>query len=679
MQDISSLSKEELIALLSKKEQENIKLHQRLTEEKALRTDAEHENAVYRKKSVFVFNELAVFMSELRLAGTEILGLMDPDMEEKLRGILRTAADEYKALLNNRKNLLHQAFSNSKSEKIPTEKEFDEAGKAALAAASLHNNSRVLESTLRQLENAVKSLPAEGSDAQKAMQKIANIAVPNRSKTSGLRLGRQRTDTGLKTKTVYQKEKHAVCRGCGSSDLIPVGELLEKFKTSCAKGEEYYRILESHSDLSVCRRCGRAHIGLKEDADHPLIGNRSIGVAPLLEAADLVVKGIPLAKVGAALKDAFRLGNDTLSYSLNDLVKIYLKPLADLIEAQAKKEEVLLADETYLPVLEARGQGVRGKTTKAEKKSKNMVLAISSGPLSERPFFLYKYLHARGSEAISGIITPDYTFRTLVTDAYAGYNRVLEQHPEALHQSCLIHWRRKLLQACLDRQLCEDFDKLTPEQQEMVTAAQLQTDNPRAGLLMCLDAIRKIYRLRSEETPETSGESRRLQRELMDQIGVIIRCCAQDRVRKKGNRYESRLKSDLVGAACCYYLNAEADLRRFLDDPAVPCDTNQVEASIRAVAVIRKNIEYKQTIEYAESLYVMLTVFKTLKANGVKDPVAWLRLYCRALYLHIHESAWTPALKDGKDPSKKMDSYDVKELVKGFDFARWNPWNSAEA
>jgi hypothetical protein len=59
--------------------------------------------------------------------------------------------------------------------------------------------------------------------------------------------------------------------------------------------------------------------------------------------------------------------------------------------------------------------------------------------------------------------------------------------------------------------------------------------------------------------------------------------------------------------------------------------------------------------------------------------VAWLRLYCRALYLHIHESAWTPALKDGKDPSKKMDSYDVKELVKGFDFARWNPWNSAEA
>lgn len=108
----------------------------------------------------------------------------------------------------------------------------------------------------------------------------------------------------------------------------------------------------------------------------------------------------------------------------------------------------------------------------------------------------------------------------------------------------------------------------------------------------------------------------------------------------------------------------------------MPCDSNLIKNSIQPAAVIRKNLQCLQTIKSAESVFDILAVYRILQLNKVEDPQEFLRPYCRNLYLYMVENAWAAALKDGKDPAKKIKSYDFKELRKGFDFSSWLPWKA---
>ncbi len=114
----------------------------------------------------------------------------------------------------------------------------------------------------------------------------------------------------------------------------------------------------------------------------------------------------------------------------------------------------------------------------------------------------------------------------------------------------------------------------------------------------------------------------------------------------------------------------------FLADPAVPCNSNLIENSIPPAAVIRKDLQCLQTIKSAESVFDILSVYRTLQLNKVEDPQEFLRHYCRSLYFYMVKNAWTTALKDSKDPAKKIKSYDFKELRKGVNFSSWLPWKT---
>ena len=114
----------------------------------------------------------------------------------------------------------------------------------------------------------------------------------------------------------------------------------------------------------------------------------------------------------------------------------------------------------------------------------------------------------------------------------------------------------------------------------------------------------------------------------------------------------------------------------FLGDPPVPCNSNLIGNSIPPAAVIRKDLQCLQTIKSAESVFDILSVYRTLQLNKVEESQELLRRDCRSLYLYMGENAWTAALKDGNDPAKKIKSYDFKELRKGFDFSSWLPWKA---
>ncbi len=162
----------------------------------------------------------------------------------------------------------------------------------------------------------------------------------------------------------------------------------------------------------------------------------------------------------------------------------------------------------------------------------------------------------------------------------------------------------------------------------------------------------------------------------MDKVDTILNQLKEKRVEIKRSVWSSTIQSDRTASACCYYLNNKEELQTFLANPAVPCDSNLIENSIRPAAVIRKNLQCLQTIKCAQSVFDILSVYRTLQLNKVEDPQEFLRRYCRSLYLYMVENAWTSALKDGKDPAKKIKSYDFKELRKGFDFSSWLPWKA---
>ncbi|MBS4768882.1 IS66 family transposase [Turicimonas muris] len=160
----------------------------------------------------------------------------------------------------------------------------------------------------------------------------------------------------------------------------------------------------------------------------------------------------------------------------------------------------------------------------------------------------------------------------------------------------------------------------------------------------------------------------------MNKVGTIMDQLKEKRVGMKRSVWSSIMQSDRTASPCCYYLNNKEELPTFLADPAVPCDSNLIENFIRPAAVIRKNLQCLQTIKSAQSVFDILSVYRTLQLNKVEDSQGFLRRYCRSLFLYIVENAWTAALKDGKDPAKKIKRYGFKELRKGFDFSAWLPW-----
>ena len=107
-------------------------------------------------------------------------------------------------------------------------------------------------------------------------------------------------------------------------------------------------------------------------------------------------------------------------------------------------------------MLEAQGRGKCAKERMNESKlrKQNYLLALTTAASAPEQIFILKYLPSRSAQAISSQITSDFQFNTLVTDGYSAYETVLQAlGGERKHQSCLIHYRRKLLSALLSSSL----------------------------------------------------------------------------------------------------------------------------------------------------------------------------------------------------------------------------------
>lgn len=151
-------------------------------------------------------------------------------------------------------------------------------------------------------------------------------------------------------------------------------------------------------------------------------------------------------------------------------------------------------------------------------------------------------------------------------------------------------------------------------------------------------------------------------------------------VEKNGRWYLAR-EGSAIGKAVIFLLNNRNELRSFLHDPRICPDNNQVERSVRAVAVYRNAAFFKRSIKGAKGFCNLLKLRETAKLNCIKDVPKWLKAVHRAFYEHVERHVWTTRyerLKTGEHLRLRIPNI-TPELIASFDWRPWLPWNYASA
>jgi transposase len=253
-----------------------------------------------------------------------------------------------------------------------------------------------------------------------------------------------------------------------------------------------------------------------------------------------------------------------------------LKPIAARILALVAASDVVLADETTMPM---------HSTIRSEKKPKRTYLwTFVSGN-----FIAYRFSPNRSGATPSEVLGG--TTGTLVVDAYTGYNAVTGVDGRT-RAGCLAHARRKFFDASVK--------------------------HPEAHL--ALDIIRDVYRVEHEakelgvaRTAQHLAMRQERSKPLLDKLHAWL-------VEKK----DTYLPKGGMGSAIRYALENWTELTRFLDDVHVPPDNNRSEGALRVAALGRKNFLFVGHEDAGDNVAALYTIVATCEAHGV-NPFEYLR------------------------------------------------------
>ena len=180
---------------------------------------------------------------------------------------------------------------------------------------------------------------------------------------------------------------------------------------------------------------------------------------------------------------------------------------------------------------------------------------------------------------------------TLVTDGYKVYEKIVDAEDSIRHAQCWVHTRRQFVKA----------EQLEPE----LAARALEL----IGALYAVEA-------KAANLEPTQKLLARIQQAgpVVEEFFAWLRFELANRVLLPRNSFTQ---------AATYALNRERELRVFLQDPAVPLDTNQLERALRPIPMGRKNWLFCWTEVGAEYVGHIQSLLVTCKLHGV-DPYTYL-------------------------------------------------------
>ena len=480
-----------------------------------------------------------------------------------------------------------------------------------------------------------------------------------------------------------------VCPRCGGKHWIKIKRIdshvrtLKEILESSLYSDIYKR------DYYECSDCRFQHVENPKDEPIPVSPQATLGQDLVVMAGVLAVKGVPVNRFERCVgTEEEQLGSDTLDQNINRLYHDGgLKVLVDRIVEEAQKSEVIIVDETPFTNLQqadksqVNGEAVRKKLgTKAKQ---GQVVAVASAPEADRQFRVYYRSNSRSTESIGRCLdgwTPD----VIVADGLGVYDKLTDYKPKR-RQVCVIHWRRKVLQALNVKEL---EDVVQSDDGFLVAQQKIVEGDPQFKMCAVVAALQKLYAWEDtlQRGPKESLRAFRRRVKacrtkhaapLMESVDQLMKDMAElyvtyDETKKT---YVQIIDSPL-STAIVFYMNNREGLRLFLTDPRIPPDSNTVEQAIRPVTIIRNDSHFKQSPEFVESMCGYLTLVETARVNGITKPMHWLLALGRAFYQHCLDWTLTLNAEDGLNTTKPLNWH--PNAVASFDVTRFLPWNWKE-
>lgn len=254
-----------------------------------------------------------------------------------------------------------------------------------------------------------------------------------------------------------------------------------------------------------------------------------------------------------------------------------LRPIAQAQLDNVLRSKVLAMDETPIKA------GKSGKPNAARGKMKQAWFWPLYGDQHE---VVFTYSASRGRQHIENTLKNDFE-GTLLSDGYVAYARYTEQCKSVTHAQCWTHTRRQFINA--------------------------ENDEPES-VSQALSLIRQLYQL------ETEAADKHLYDEALREHRLSYSKPVVDQLYQWCN--EQLQRNDLTprqpfAQALKYTLNREEALRVFLEDPAVPLDTNHLERALRPIPMGRKNWLFCWTEIGAEHVGVIQSLISTCKLHNI--------------------------------------------------------------
>ena len=477
------------------------------------------------------------------------------------------------------------------------------------------------------------------------------------------------------------------CPLCGS-DNIEIGEAYtETLRSLCTSLAAMAAYTQSEHRACRCNNCGHVweHIG----GEVGVLPHRTVSQETAVTIGEMNATGLAVHKAVEIFAQQEQLGNETIYRNVNDWATEYGSVMTEALNRELLKMPAVVADETPYIVLQSKGQGSCELPKEDNLRQKDYVGVKTTPFHAEKRIVLFKYLGGRSTEVIASMLD-GLTTGTLISDVYAAYNRICGDHPGLRHQNCLAHLRRELLGA-LNIQGIEDL--LFREEKEALAVDIVKKrfeEKKGAPFYLCivLEGLSKVYGYEKAVQP-LDGEARdEFLRRLLKQrqtysapamkaIDTLMSALAEGHACLEKGRYKAKNPESLIDKAIVYYMNQRENFQTFLSDPEASPDSNAAELSIRALAVLRKAIDFKQSQDYMKGLCIWMSLHETAKACGIRNRVAWLTAFGRALYQHRANATLAQELANGRNINSKLMGF-RKSTEAGFDITPWLPWNYAD-
>ena len=383
----------------------------------------------------------------------------------------------------------------------------------------------------------------------------------------------------VKETLIKLHESMCTCGRCGGR-MKPIGKKLAYRELEIIPRQVFLN--EVYVETYACEDCERdtgfANV-IRSEAPERLLKH---SLASPNAVADVMtqkyVDGVPLArqeKVWA--RDGVELSRNTLANWVIQVSQRWLKPLVRQMKRALLEANVIHADETVVQVLKEPGRNPA---------SESRMWVYASGERSPKPVRYFEYQPDRSGKHPAALLKD---FRgCLVTDGYAGYNRV----EKATRCGCWAHMRRKWREA-------------------MPKGTDASVSKAAVGFEYC-NKLFALERKWADHTPFQREVMRKMKAEpLLETYWSWV---------ERLDPQEGSKLAEAVG----YARNQKEQLNEFLRHGDVPISNNLAENAIRPFVVGRKNWLFSDTPRGAESSAIVYTLVETAKANGV-EPSAYLR------------------------------------------------------